>query len=759
MSTRSVKSSRSGASSKGSVSTLRKSATVKHAQAARRTAADSARGVVIPEVVEDVTSPIKAGPEAQNPEAAPSPPQQEPDAEQRTEILPQDQDTERIRKEREEEEAMDRSIAVLEADIGAMERATYTDEEWSEAASDATSIRSGRVSMLPPYGTMAGVAKDLASERATELFQAGKSALERAGNMKRECRVEAHDAMNALYQLTLNLADSRHRHRMNLEKERTRAARELVRVERAHNREIAKSKEVLESVKAAVEKTTELAESVLRWLNFEMDSPIRTIETVHREVKALSTSVSTRLSSVAETGAPLADQGPQMAKLEAGMRDLTSQMRAIQLDVERWRAEGERVLAETKRNLSPERRPQPQTPSAELAALIGEVREMRETLRSHMGAQALPAPPSIAEIRNELDELTRPIANMIRTVREEVAEVRDLSLVETAPHNVTVGLGAEINATETKAMVEETVRPIFDRLGALTSEVRTYAQALRTVAAPPCLRGPAAEECRPNPSTRTRRSPPGNGAATTKTFGLMVESVDPRDTGDDVANALKSHVDVISLGVGVDGLRKIRNGRVVVNCSTQEGREVLEKAIRDSQPTLTVARASERDPKIRLLGVAHHLTDDQVAKALLSQNPTLLQEVPEGCRGLKVLRRVKGRTDALSNVIVEVSPHLWRALAGKRVRIGYQTVAAVDQSPVAQCYRCLGFGHHARTCQATDGTCGYCAERHDTRLCPNRAATPCCANCEGRPAHPAYSQECPIWKKWDRIARASVRYC
>ncbi|CAB3256941.1 unnamed protein product [Arctia plantaginis] len=113
----------------------------------------------------------------------------------------------------------------------------------ANALSDAESSknwRSGRASMLPPVGRFVGVAMDLATIRANKLLQDVKEALEKATNMRRECKVEALECLQALYETVLGIADARNRHRVALE-ERSRAARELVRVERAHARKLERS--------------------------------------------------------------------------------------------------------------------------------------------------------------------------------------------------------------------------------------------------------------------------------------------------------------------------------------------------------------------------------------------------------------------------------------------------------------------------------------------------------------------------------------
>lgn len=242
-------------------------------------------------------------------------------------------------------------------------------------------------------------------------------------------------------------------------------------------------------------------------------------------------------------------------------------------------------------------------------------------------------------------------------------------------------------------------------------------------------------------------------------YSVVVESADPRHCGDDIVNYIKKRVDVVELGVGINGVKKMKNQRVMISCDSEGDRRTLSHAIAQSGDKLTVSQPTIKNPLLKLMGVANDLSDQKLEEAIVKQNLKLLADITSECPMPKVVRRTKARTNELSNVIIEIGPQHWKALVNQRIRIGYQVVKAVDQSPVIQCYKCLGFGHRAGTCRG-ELICGYCAGSHDTRKCEDRSNKDAkCANCETENNHPAYSQTCPVWQKWDRIARTTVSYC
>ncbi|CAH2106586.1 unnamed protein product [Euphydryas editha] len=137
-------------------------------------------------------------------------------------------------------------ITVVHANIES--EPSRSDREDTETTSvySAASMNSRRTFLL--YTTIrrgTGVETDMFMGVANELLQRGKKALESAGNMKREVKTTAYESLQGLYEIVLSLSDSRSWHKCKLEKECARHAQELVRVERAHDKEIADYKKML----------------------------------------------------------------------------------------------------------------------------------------------------------------------------------------------------------------------------------------------------------------------------------------------------------------------------------------------------------------------------------------------------------------------------------------------------------------------------------------------------------------------------------
>ncbi|CAK1553848.1 unnamed protein product [Leptosia nina] len=128
--------------------------------------------------------------------------------------------------------------------------------------------------------------------------------------------------------------------------------------------------------------------------------------------------------------------------------------------------------------------------------------------------------------------------------------------------------------------------------------------------------------------------------------------------------------------------------------------------------------------------------------------------------------RRRTRNPHANHVVLQVPPKMWQNIteAGK-VHIDLQRVVAMDQTPLVQCSRCLGYGHGRRLCKEEQDTCSHCGGPHKKEACPDHqnGIKPSCINCGRagieRANHNAFEQECPVRKKWDRLARAAVAYC
>lgn len=144
----------------------------------------------------------------------------------------------------------------------------------------------------------------------------------------------------------------------------------------------------------------------------------------------------------------------------------------------------------------------------------------------------------------------------------------------------------------------------------------------------------------------------------------MVESIDPRHTGEDIIQTIKSKIEVASLGVGVSGVRKCKNSKVATSVTSEKERK--RSAIENLRDRFSVSTLGARKPLLRLIGVTPDLENAKVEEALHKQNVGLLAGLFKEQGSLRVVRMTKGRNRAVSNIIIEVTSQLWNRLRDAR---------------------------------------------------------------------------------------------
>lgn len=254
-------------------------------------------------------------------------------------------------------------------------------------------------------------------------------------------------------------------------------------------------------------------------------------------------------------------------------------------------------------------------------------------------------------------------------------------------------------------------------------------------------------------------------ASRATTHSIIVSSTSEEDTSEEVLNKIRTTMDARTSGVQVDGVRKVRNRRVLLSCQSEAQISRVKERLRNSE-ILRTEEATNKDPLVIIKDVFNYNTDEDILKSLKTQNKHIVGDISEGDYRVAVRYRKKARNPLQGHVVLRVSPKVWsRLLDAGEVHIDLQRRPVRDQTPLVQCTKCLGFGHGRRLCKEAEICCSYCAGPHLRADCPawTLGDFPTCRNCMHakyeRTDHGAFDDNCPIKIKWDALARSSVAYC
>lgn len=246
---------------------------------------------------------------------------------------------------------------------------------------------------------------------------------------------------------------------------------------------------------------------------------------------------------------------------------------------------------------------------------------------------------------------------------------------------------------------------------------------------------------------------------------IIVSSSLDKDTSEDVLSEVRRAVEAKQSGAQIDRIRKTKNQKVVISCSTQEEIiKVREKLTRIEK--LSVETAKNKDPMVIIKDVLAFNTDEDIITSLKTQNNRMLGDIPKEEFRAIVKYRKRARNPHENHVVLQVSPKIWQKMtACGQVHIDLQKRYVYDQSPLIQCTKCLGYGHGRKLCKEALDLCSHCSGPHLRKDCPvwTVGDIPSCRNCclarLDRQDHSAFDLKCPVRKRWDALARSSVAYC
>lgn len=597
------------------------------------------------------------------------------------------------------------------------------------------SSRRDSVMFLTP-GKKTTVLMDEATRAANDYLLRGKDALESAGNMKRECKVVAHECLTALYESVLGLSDSRARHKHNLERARCHHARELVNVERAHAKEMTEvRKKVIEDLSLArvdIAGSLEETRAVRSWLGYETIEPFRGIKEIEHALKALEESVREERGRFGEDHP---DGSPKWEVVHAELSRLGMHVINVSNQLDELR----RQLNELpERLVNPlQAAPSPPSPRSQhsgkgwLEEDIGEMKLMlREISASASAPVFLPEPsPPVPNPMPDLAEHFRPLEERLEIIASELRVLRDVRCQAQQPHAPSIN--AELTMTEVKQSLEEISRGMVELSKA--ERPQSYAQAV------------------------AKKSQPTNHT-------LIVSSSDPKLTSENVIDRIKVALDLKETGAKVDRVRKAKNQKVILSCASNEDLELVKGRVRLGEG-LSVQEPKKNNPLVCVRGVLSCYTNEEIVDHMRAQNKQLLRGT-DVTETMKVRYRKRARNPHICHPVLEVSPKIWNRLTqAGMVHVGIQRSPLEDQSPLMQCTRCLAYGHTKTVCREKFDLCCHCGGSHTWRDCPGRAegrpavCTNCVKACREDQAHGAFSEECRERQKWDGIARSRISYC
>ncbi|XP_045486512.1 uncharacterized protein LOC123689600 [Pieris rapae] len=354
-------------------------------------------------------------------------------------------------------------------------------------------------------------------------------------------------------------------------------------------------------------------------------------------------------------------------------------------------------------------------------------------------------------IRELLTERKESNKEILGIAEKEGGEVKDGEIKKSERKEAKEGeMNKRIEKLETisksfEKMIIESEERVMAKLG----EIRSYAEVAAVAR---------------TESREVSGSTASNDLRETGLYSLIVEPGEETETAEDTVQKIRCSLNARDNGFKIEKLTKIKGGKVVIGCGTEEERARVRERIAHVQNGITAKELNNKHPLVIFKNVLRYNTLEDIKKALKIQNKATTGNLPGEDWVMTEKHRQNARNTHECHVIVQVSPGMWKALTrAQKVHIDLQRVWVEDRSPLVQCATCLGYGHTRKHCQGGKLTCSQCTGEHLRADCPSIDKLPECANCKraGMDSvdHSAFSAECPVRRKWDALARRAVAYC
>lgn len=229
-----------------------------------------------------------------------------------------------------------------------------------------------------------------------------------------------------------------------------------------------------------------------------------------------------------------------------------------------------------------------------------------------------------------------------------------------------------------------------------------------------------------NSSKNDTRTSYAQVARNSKKEEIIILPVDEQ-TSEVTVNKIRSNVDIMGLGVGLDNVVKGPKGKIILRCQNEKDKDVLTGALKENMgEKYKVYAPNKKLPKIKIVGIEETVeieNEKNFIEKIRTQNQ--LQGENESYQ-MKIIKKSQG-AENLQTVIMEVDPKTHKYLVEKRrMKVGWVNCPVYDYVSVVRCFNCWGYNHFAKDCR-NEKTCRRCGGAHDRKECKASNAT--CINC------------------------------
>lgn len=175
---------------------------------------------------------------------------------------------------------------------------------------------------------------------------------------------------------------------------------------------------------------------------------------------------------------------------------------------------------------------------------------------------------------------------------------------------------------------------------------------------------------------------------------------------------LKRKINPTQLKVGINSMKTLRDGRLIIESGSKSEIELLGKTIEEKcSQQLEVNVPKLRNPNVIIYNIPEEISIENAAEIISSQNGE--RNVSENSIRPKFIMTNRRNT---RHLVAEVNPETWRNIVQRKLKIGWQICNVEDYVKINRCFKCSKFNHRAEECKGEE-TCPLCTGTHKLKEC------------------------------------------
>ena len=180
------------------------------------------------------------------------------------------------------------------------------------------------------------------------------------------------------------------------------------------------------------------------------------------------------------------------------------------------------------------------------------------------------------------------------------------------------------------------------------------------------------------------------------TFKLFVKSKNNQSI-EYIKTLLKTKVNPVEMKVGINSLKSLKNGQLLIESGNKQEAETICKTINNKCGEELEANVTrKRNPRIILFNVPEDITVDNCIGCLTTQNEVLKKHEKGMVPIFAFVDRKKNR-----NLVIELSSEARKDILGIKIKMGWNMCNWDDYVNIRRCFKCCKYNHRAQESKGT----------------------------------------------------------